>query len=632
MTTVNNKKLEKKAKVLLSSKDIPRDKMEIVHSLLNNNSLSMEEKYSAVIDIIRLCPDRPPYKKELNKLEFSTSAIKKYFAPVESSLFVNQLFNKYKSTKLFKKRYLIHVNNSLGIGIQKRLIPGKRLIKAFREIISFQEKILTRLPDILMEILKDESIDDASHFNYLRIFRRWMLETPLIKYDIYEIKWMTPAHIEAELESYVTNYFSFQKLDIETKEQILLMIENKLRFMDDLKKEEIDPDDPVSKKNEKEKKNLTREKIIFDYMMTLRSFLQSHYPASNKGDIISEHLMVNYGIISFQDFLIMQLEALVFQREIELIDIIQHYNIIPYSVSSENWDYSTEYLKEFGKDAGSRKRKHLQNLKNELITYDELFSFLKLQTEGQIILENAVESQLKIADKRQKEFTYLYNEDFLTFIDECVNYFNNSYVPILNGSAITFKDKKDALREGKIFASNFFAGEFNGLTSLINELYYFKSSNPRLTVTREEAKKIMQGKTRSMFEIERFILITGDLFNQIAGKLHILYGQHKLWVFNNNKIEDHKSLYLPIKKIPDEKDDPAPIPFYNCVIMDFKDKRLLTDRQIGNVILTDSARGGIIINLCAFAYQLAYECFNEKVFSKLVTRKEIQKKISDAEQ
>jgi hypothetical protein len=631
MITINNKKLEKKAKALLSSKDISHDKMEIVHSLLNNKSLSKEEKYSAVIDIIRLCPDKPPHKKELNKLELNTSAIKNYFAPVESSLFVNYLFNKYKSAKLFKKRYLIHVNNSLGIGIQKRLIPGKRLIKAFRDIISFQEKILTRLPDILMEILEDETIDDASHFNYLRIFRRWMLETPLIKYDIYEIKWMTPAHIEAELESYITNYFSFQKLDIETKEQILHLAENKLRLMDDIKKEEIDKDEPLYKKNEKEKRNLTREKIIYDYMMTLRSFLQSYFPASNKGDILSEHLKAKYGIKSFPDFLIMLLEALVFQREIELIDIIQHYNILPYSVSPENWDYSTDYLKEIGKDAGSRKRKKLQNLKNELIIYDELFSFLKLQIEGRIILENAVETQLKIADKRQKEFTYLYNEDFLTFIDECVNYFNNSYVPLLNGSTIIFKDKNEALIDGKIFASSIFAGEINGLTSLINELYYFKSSNPRLTVTREEAKKIMQGKTHSMFEIERFILITGDIFIQIAEKIHILYDQHRLWVINNKKIEDQKTLYLPIKKIPDGKDDPAPVPFYNCAIMDFKDKRLLTDRQIGNVILTDSARGGIIINICAFVYQLAYECFNEKIFSKLVIRKEIQKKIADAE-
>ncbi len=631
MTSANTIKLEKKAKALLSSKNIPKDKMDIVYSLLNNDSLTREEKYSAVIDIIRLCPDRPPHKKEPGKLGFSTSAIKQYFAPVESSLFVNQLFSKYRSTKLFRKRYLIHVNNSIGIGIQKRLIPSKKLIRALREIISFQEKILARLPDILMGILKDETIEDASHFNYLRIFRRWMLETPLVKYDMFEIKWMTPAHIEAELESYIKNYFSFQKLDIETREQILLMAEKKLRDMDDLKKEEVNSDESPARKNEKEKKNLEIEKIVYEYMMILRAFIQSYFPVSNRSDILSEHLKVRYRINSFPDFLIMMLETLVFQREIELTDIIRHYNILPHSVSSENWDYSNDFLKEIGKDAGSRKRKQLQKLKDELVTYDELYSFLKLQKDGQLILENAVETQWKIADKRQKEYTLIYNEDFLTFIDECVNYFNNSFVPLLNGSSVTFKDKNGSVVEDKIFASNVFTGEINGLTNLINDLYYFKSSNPRLTVSREEIKKIMQGKTRTMFEIERFILITGDIFGQIAGKLHILYGKHRLWISGDRRSENPKPIYSPVKNIPDDNDEPAPIPYYNCIVMDFKDKRILTDRQTGNVILTDSARGGILINLCAFAYQLAYECFNEKIFSKLATRKDLQKKIADAE-
>jgi hypothetical protein len=204
-------------------------------------------------------------------------------------------------------------------------------------------------------------------------------------------------------------------------------------------------------------------------------------------------------------------------------------------------------------------------------------------------------------------------------------------VPLLNGSSVIFKDKNESTLEGKIFASNVFAGEINGLTSLINELYYFKSSNPRLAVSREEVKKIMQGKTRSMFEVERFIMITGDIFIQIAGKIHILYDKHRSWISGSKKPEEQKSLYMPVKKIPDEKDEPAPIPFFNCTIMDFKDKRQLTDRQTGNVILTDSVRSGIVINLCAFAYQLAYECFNEQIFSKLVSRKEIQKKIADAE-
>ena len=630
MTSENTKKIEKKAKALLLAKNITPDKMDIVHSLLYNKSLSKDEKYSAIIDIIRTCRDKTPEKNKISSIEASSSAIKNYFIPAESSRFINQLFNKYKSLKLFKKRYLIHANNRLGIGFQKRLIPGKRLLKALRDIVSYQEKILSRLPAILMEILKDENIDDASHFNYLRVFRRWMLETPLIKYDMYEIKWMSPAHLEAELESYVTNLFSFARLDIETKEQIILLVENKLRLLDDLRKEQINAEDSALKKNEKEKRNLARENIVYEYMLLIRSFLQAYYAGSNKGNILSEHLKVKFGINSFPDLLHILMEVLVFQRNVEINDIIQHYKINPYKVSSENWDYSVDFLKEIGKDNESRKRKHLEKLKNELSYYNELYSLLKLKVEARLVLENAFDTQWKIADKKQKEYDYIYNEDFLTFIDECINYFNNTYTPLLNGSEITFKKKDEAIVEGNLFTPGVFIAELSGLSNLINELYLFKSSNPRMLITREEAKKIMQGKTRSMFEVERFILITADIFYQIAEKIHRLYDQHRLWLFNNLKIKDPETIHSPLRNIPDDK-EPAVIPFFNCTIIDIKDKRILTDKLKGNIILTDSTRGGVIINLCAFSYQLAYECFSDKILSALSDRKELQKKIANAE-
>ncbi|MFH0977267.1 MAG: hypothetical protein V1874_15920 [Spirochaetota bacterium] len=614
-------KIEKRARALLLNKDIQPDKMDIVYSLIRNNSLSREEKYSAVIDIIKLCPDKKPQKKTEIKTEpRNINAL----TIAASGRHVNELYQKYKLLKLFKKRYLIHSNNRLGIGIQKRLIPGKRLLKALREIVSLQEKILSRLPDILMAILRDENIDDATHFNYLRIFRRWMMETPIIKYDSYEIKWMTPAHIESELQSYITNFFSFLKLDIETKEQILLAVENKLRQMDDLKKEEINSEFPTGNENEKIKHNLEKEKIIYDYMMTMRSFLQSNFQSSGNNNIISVYLKTNLGIDSLSEFLLILSEALIFQKQIELKDLLNHYDIKAHCVSSENWDYSSELLKEIGKDPESRIKRHLQRLKNELIPYDELYSFLKLRIEGQVVLQNAFETQWKIADKKQKDYNYIYNEDFLTFIDVCINYFNNSFVPLLNGSTIIFRDKNEAFIEGNIFSSSVFSWELTHIANLINELYYYKTVNSNITVSREEARKILQGKVRSMFEVERFISLTGEIFNQIAEKIHTLYDQHRLWILNNSRLENPNILYTPLKEIPDTN---APIPFYKCVITEFKDKRSLTDRQTGNAILADSTRSGLIITLCAFCYQLAYECLNDAVFAKLESRKTILKKL-----
>ena len=622
MPRKDDTKIEKKAKILLLNKDIPQDKMDIVRSLIYNNSLTREEKYSAVIDIIKFCPDKKIQNPKPIKTE-TTETIQKFFAPAESSQFVNQLYLKYKPTKLFKKRYLIHVNNRLGIGIQKRLIPSKRLLKVIRDIVSYQEKILSRLPDILMSVLKDETIEDATHFNYLRIFRRWMMETPIIKYYLYEIKWMSPGHIETELQSYITSFYSFYKLDIETKEQIILLVENKLRLLNDLKKEEVFNNDSSGQKNEKDKRNLKREKIVYEYMMALRSFLQPHYSGFNRTDILSDHLKIQYGINSLAEFLFIIAEALIFQRPIELKDLLQRYDIRPYLVNSENWDYSPDFLKEIGKDPESKRKRRLQRLKNELIPFDELYSFLKLRSEGQLVLQNAMETQWKIADKRQKDYTTLYNEDFLSFIDVCINFFNNSYVPVLNGSSITFQDKNKVFIEGSLFATSFFASELLSISNLTDELYQFKSKNPRLTVTHEEAMKILQGKIHSMFEVERFIVLTGDLFNQIGDKLQNIFDIHRLWA-KETPSEEMKPVNVPIKKIPNDK---GPIPFYNCIIIDFKDKRLLTDRQINNIILSDSAKSGIIITITAFAYQLAFECLNENIFSKLEKRKEILKKI-----
>ncbi|MBN2039226.1 MAG: hypothetical protein JW864_04235 [Spirochaetes bacterium] len=630
MIRENQKKIEKKARAMLLNKEIPSDKMEIVRSLLHNNSLSSEEKFSAVIDIIKLCPDkgilRPENKlNDINKVEKENPPVNNYFAPEESGDYINILYYKYKLTKLFKKRYLIHVNNRLGIGIKKRLIPGKKLLKAFRDIISFQEKIYTRLPDILMEILKDESIENPMHFNYLRIFRRWMMDTPLIKYNMYEIKWMHPSHIEAELQSYLTNFFGFFKLDIETKEQLLLIIENKLRLMDDLKKEEPNPSDPSGVKKNKEKANLKKEKIIYDYLITVRAFLQ---PGINRNDILSEYLKANYGINSFSDFMLIIFEALVFRKEIELNNILSYYKIQPHSVSSENWDYSIDFLKEIGKDPASRKKRQLQKLENELIPYNELYSYLKLRIDGQLVLENAVESQWKYADKKLKDFTYLYNEDFLTFIDVCINYFNNTYVPLLNGSPVTFQDNEKVFMDGSIFSSAFFANELGSLSELVSELHIFKTSNPRMVVSHEEAIKIMQGKIRSMFEIERFINLAGDLFNQIAEKLHALYDSHRIWILNGKKPDDYQQIFTPVRNIP-ENEKGAPLPYYNCSIIDFKDNRLLTDKLKGKYILTESTRSGLLINVTALAYQLAYECLNDNIQTRLERRKDILKEIKN---
>ncbi len=632
------KKIERRAKALLQSKDVSSKKMEVVRSLMENNNLSGREKYSAIIDIIKYCPDKSVEKpgrervdsaKPKIPLRTSTWAEKSRIAPTETSYYIDEIYRKYKKYKLFKKRYLIHVNNRLGIGIQKRLSPTKKLLKAIIEIVAFQEKILTRLPNILMDILSDEAIDDPTYFNYLRIFRRWIIETPIVKYNMYEIKWMDRSAFESELQSYVINFFSFMKLDVEIKEQILLLFENKLRMMDDLQKEEVNEEDSLILKGEKDKRNLKREKLIFEYITAMRGFLPSDIKSES---VLSTHVKLKYNIDSFPEFLLILLETLVFQKDISLNEIISYYDIVTPKVDSMNWDYSIDYLVEVGKDSDSRRRKHLDRLKEEVIPYNELNSLLKLRMEGQRVISKAFENQWKIAGKKQKDFGHIYNEDFFTFLDECVNFFNNSFVPVLNGTMIYFEDMNRNNLEGNLFSPTYFINELNGFSNLLNEMHLFKSSNPSLIISRDEIMRILRREIQSMSHIERFVLLIGDLFYQIGEEMQKLYGLHRKWVLAGGVLNNPDIIKTPLdilEESEDEIDNGRPIPFYNYRIVGFQDNRILSQQFMGKSMLTDSLKGGVFIHIMAFSYQLAYECKSENIYSRLDERKEILRRLRE---
>ena len=140
---------------------------------------------------------------------------------------------------MFKKRYFVHRNNYIGIGIRKRLIPTRRLIKFLKYINKIQKIILSRLDIIFVEIIKDESIDDPTIFNLLCVFQKWMSEVPLIETRYDYIKWMERHSFDKEFRTYVSYFYSFLELETGVRENMLLAVEKKLRILDDLMKEEV---------------------------------------------------------------------------------------------------------------------------------------------------------------------------------------------------------------------------------------------------------------------------------------------------------------------------------------------------------------------------------------------------------
>src|SRR4030042_1506503 len=162
------KKIERRARAMLTSKDIPPHKQEVVRSLMNNRQLKPEDKYQAIIELVQSCPDKkvilyqdeevqpePARKKKAAKAVTEFQKAPELFAPTETSYYIDELHNKYRTLKLFRKRYLVHRNNRIGIGMRKRLVPSKTMLKIMKYLSEVQGGMTPRLWAIMMEILKD---------------------------------------------------------------------------------------------------------------------------------------------------------------------------------------------------------------------------------------------------------------------------------------------------------------------------------------------------------------------------------------------------------------------------------------------------------------------------------------------
>ena len=98
-------------------------------------------------------------------------------------------------------------------------------------------------------------------------------ETPLVHLSYDAVKWMERAQFDRELKGWVSWFFSFLKLEGELRERIMLEAETRLSSLEDFRKEELINGEPDTYRREKEKRNLEKEKQVYEFMMLLRSFL-----------------------------------------------------------------------------------------------------------------------------------------------------------------------------------------------------------------------------------------------------------------------------------------------------------------------------------------------------------------------
>ncbi len=624
--TDNLNLLEQQARYLLAHRKIPDEKKEILERIMKDSSIEETERYRAIIDLLQNEGKAEKDKGSNRKRKIKKAIDRSALGPTEESYYVEDILRKYRNTRFFRKRYFARRNNRIGIGCRKRGIPSKRLLSCFEDISTMQETIITPLPEIFMTLLNDQDIEDPTVFNYLRILRKWMLTVPFSGTSPETIRWMERHHFERELKDYVQYFFSFFKLDQEEKERIIQVSEETLRQLKEYGKLEITPDLPDAERRYREKENLNREKAIFNYIQHLRSFL----PATLSDDtLINSMLLKRYGIESLSELLFMVLEVLVYQRSFDQREIYVYFDIEPPRVSSTLWDYSEDLLRKVGKDPGARSRKRKEALEEALHETENMHRMLEVTAGGKNILHSAINRQWKYVDHKRYDAEEVYRDNYFSYLDGLINYFKNTYLHILDGTDLWFKDSDGNNIEGKIFEESFLREEQNRLNEILEEMHFFKSNNPTLAISRAEVQKIMKGVIKSMVHVERFVIMLGGFFYSLALLLQQVYDMHRRWIQNDSRRSDLSREPMGIEERERLDDLARPIPFHDCALTGFEKNDPLMRNLQGRQVMDPKMDEGLFVRILAFCYQTAKECMNPEIERDLEKRKELEFKLKD---
>jgi hypothetical protein len=135
---------------------------------------------------------------------------------------------------------------------------------------------------------------------------------------------MERADFERIFRRYMTECFAHRRIGRELKERVILEVENRLRMQPDLIKEESPADEADPLRRGMDKRNLDREREIYDYMLLFRSFLSDD---ADEGNLLSSFLKDRYGMKGLGHFLLAIAENLIYQRPCELEEVNVYFRI-----------------------------------------------------------------------------------------------------------------------------------------------------------------------------------------------------------------------------------------------------------------------------------------------------------------
>lgn len=645
----NRKRLERQARSLMTTKEISRQERDKLNVIMRDSDMAPSEKYSSIIRLLRNLPDREvagiadetPQLEDGANREREKSRVLKYKAaadkkrdsyadipdtrrpllsgPTETSLYIDDIYVKYRRFRLFKKRRLVERSNWIGFGFNRRLIPSKKFMEILSLIRFYQEVLLARLPSLLEAILKNENMESPVEYNYLKMLRRWMSLVPFGMVPPHRIKWMEQWGFERELRSFTMNHYAFLKMDLKQRESLLAFTENLLREEPDLLREEIAGDEERGSAVRKENSNYRKEKEIYEFMGALRSFIT----IPGEGDsLLASELRKRYDIYSLTEFINMTMEALVFQRPFAITELRDYYDIRAAFVSSEAWDCSPEKLRAFGKDPESKRKKRLEKLNREFQWYDTVSRLINIDDNGQNIILKSVEEQWKIVDRVNRDAAESLKKNFVVYLEAAVHYFRNLLLQLIDGSPLLL-EKNGIESEGALFTPEYFREEIRELESLLDVFFMFRNQNPTLKISDDEVKKIMQKRISSMDHVETLIYKAGSFFYGTGKKLHEIYHSHL------SSGDDSSTGVKPLSLSDPGEPDNAAIPFTDFILRGVGSPTPLLRRIAGQRILNESKKGGIFIFIMAYCYQMSNLCVYPLIRNDITKRDLLKREINE---
>jgi hypothetical protein len=613
----DSRRLERRAKALMIDREIPQSKMDAVRSLMSNRTLDSDERNRAIIELIQNCPEKksslrlknieaPPRNKRAaaggdrdNKNRETSGEIQTVspFAPTETSYYIDDLIIKYRPLRLFKKRYLAKRDNRLGIGFRKRLIPNKSALDILKEIKKIQTSLLPLISRAMLELLNDPENPDPLSYNLLKQVRRWLNDTPLANINFNRAKWMERIHFEREFRDYIISFFSFLKLPSDLKEGLYAVFEGRIRSFAllDSGRAEL---------------TINEQRAVHEAAALFRSFIPAGF---NEDTMVASRVRSLCGI-SYSELLLVMTEVLCFQRPLNREELVPHYGITHPPLNRETWDCSSEMLERAGKDSLSLKRKELKELEERSVEFEPVTAALKITLQGRNLLLACVEDEWRYIERKHYDSAVVYEENFLSFIESLISYFNLTYAGILRGEPLRLKNSDGLLFTTRLFDTAWFRGFEAELNPVLDEIHFFKTKNPSLALSKIEIRKIVSGQIGSMPHISSFIRRISEFFFTLGMDLMYLHDAHKQ---SADTIIVQENVPVPIK-IHGEPMTAADagykkfiIPNHQSSIDEFEVNTVLNRRFNGKNLTGDGA--SLFNELSAFCLQFSKECFNEKI-------------------